>query len=577
MRPVQKILLLIGIPVLVLILIITAIVMATRGKAGHGSPGANGELVAAVATLHRSPVAMTEEAPGTIVAIQHADIAPKIMSRIAAVYVHEGDQVKAGQVLARLEGNDLAANVLQAHAGVLNAEASFQQAQTGYGMQRTQSVVAIQQAQAALEQARAQLAKAKQGPRPEQIAQVDEAGRQAKAAYEQAAANLDLVKAGARSQQKLQADQGVLAAQQQVAQAEAGVATSRASLASAQADYDRMKNLYAQDIVSKQSFEHSATQLEASKQAVNQAEASVNLAQAGVQIAKAQASQVYEGARSQEVTAAEKQVEQVRAVYEQAKQEALMAHQGGRWEDIKSAEQAVRQAEGGVRAAKAAQARDQVSAKDITRASAGIAQAKAGLTGAQTMSSYTAIYAPFSGVITGRRADPGSMAMPQMPILSMDDNSRYQLVSQVSERLIGTLRRGVSVMVRLDSLQTTLPATIVEVVPSADPFSRTLTVKANLPHTAGLQSGMFGRLTLSTGVEDVLLAPLSAVVNRNGLTGVYVLDDHSLARFTLVTLGKRRADGVEILSGLQDGQQLVISQVERITAGQHIRAEGGAL
>lgn len=577
MRPVHKKLLLIGIPVFVLITTITALVFSQRGKAENASQGTTREVVAAITTLHRQPTAMTEESPGTVVAIQHADIAPKVMSRVVAVYVHEGDRVKAGQLLARLEGNDLTANVQQAHAGVLNAEASYQQAKTGYTMQRTQSSVAIQQAQAQLEQAQAQLAKAKQGPRPEQIAQADEAVKRARAAYEQAAAGLDLVKVGARSQQKLQADQSVLAAQQQVTQADAGLATAKASLASAQADYDRMKNLYAQDIIPKQRLEHAATQLEAAKQAVHQAEASVNQAKAGLAIAKAQASQVYEGARTQEVTAAEKQVEQARAVYEQAKQEAGMAHQGGRWEDTKTAEQAVLQAEAGLRAARAAQAKDQVSAQDITRASAGIAQAKAGLAGAQTMASYTAIYAPFSGVITGRKADPGSMAMPQMPMLSMDDDSLYQLVSQVPERLAGKLSRGTRVMVRLDSLNTTLPATIIEIVPSADPSSRTLTVKANLPHTAGDQSGLFGRLTLTTGTEAAIMAPANAVLDRNGLTGVYVVDEAGTAQFTLVTLGKRSGDRVQILSGLQDGQQIVTSQVDRITAGQRIRAEGGAL
>jgi len=577
MRPVHKKMLLISIPLMVVVAIMLAIMGSQRGKAEPESPGAGGDVAAATVVLHRQPTAVTEEVPGTVAAIQHAEISPKVMSRIAVVYVREGDHVQAGQLLARLEGNDLAANVRQARAGVLNAEASYQQAQTGYAMQRTQSSVAIQQAQAGLEQARAQLAKAKQGPRPEQIAQADEAERQAKAGYEQAVANLDLVKAGARAQQKLQADQGVLAAQQQVSQAEAGLATAKAALASAEADTERMKTLYAQDIIPKQRLEHTETQLVAAKQAVHQAEAAVNQAKAGLEIARAQASQVYEGARTQEVTAAEKQVEQAHAGYAQAKQEAAMAHQGGRWEDIKSAEQAVRQAEAGVRAAQAAQGRDQVSAKDIAKAAAGIAQAKAGLSGANTMESYTAIYAPFSGIITGRKADPGNMAMPQQPMLAMDDDALYQLICQVPERLAARLARGARVMVRLDALNTTLPATIVEIVPSADPASRTLTVKANLPHAAGVQAGLFGRLTLTTGTAPALTVPAGAVLDRHGLTGVYVVDEYGAAQFTLVTLGKRLADRVQVLSGLEDGQRIITSQVDRITAGQHIRAERSAL
>ena len=514
MRPVQKKMLIIGIPVFVLLAAITMFMLSPRGKAESASQGTTGEMVVGIATLHHQATAVTEDVPGTIVAIQQVSIAPKVMSRIDAVYVHEGDHVAKGQLLARLEGKDLAVNVLAAVA--------------------------------ALGEARAQLAKARQGPRPEQIAQADEAVQRAKAAYEQAAAQLDLVKTGARSQQKLQAEQGVLVAQQQVAQAEAGLATAQANLSSAQADYERMNTLFTEDIIPKQRLEHSATQLEADRQAVHQAEAAVNQARAGVEIAKAQASQLDEGARTQEIIEAEKQVEQAHAAFQQAQQDAIMAHQGGRREDL-------------------------------ALASAGMAQAQAGLAGAQTMAGYTAIYAPCSGVITARKADPGSMAMPQQPLLTMDDDSLYQIVSQVPEHLATQLTRGARVMVQVDALQSSLPATIVEIVPGTDPASRTLTVKANLPHAAGMQSGLFGRLTITTGSESALSVPAGAVLDRHGLTGVYVVDEAGIARFTLVTLGKQVADRVLVLSGLEDGQRVVTSQVDHLNAGQRVRAEGGAL
>lgn len=514
MTSIRKKQLLLGFLLLVLSFIGITFFTSRRGRTEKGFSDLPRVVPAHIETVHRQPIAKTEEEPGTIVAIQHADIAAKIMSRIAEVYVREGDHVRQGQLLARLEGRDLA--------------------------------VGVQQANAAIESANAQLAKAKQGPRPEQIAQADAAVRRAKAAVEQAAANLDLVKTGARSQQKLQADQAVLVAKQQIAQANAMLATANANLGSAQADYDRMATLYAQDIIPKQRLEHTATQLEAAKQAVHQAEAAVNQANEGLEIAKASASQVYEGARTQEITAAEKQVEQAQAGYQQAQQEAVMAHQGGRWEDI-------------------------------AQASAGIAQARAGLAGAQTMSGYTAIYAPFNGVITGRKADPGSMAMPQFPMLTMDDDSLYQLASQVPEQLAAHLSPGERVMVRLDALNTTLSATVAEMVPGADASSHTVTVKVNLPHVAGLLSGLFGRLLITSGCEQALTIPYSALIDRHGLNGVYVLDEHDIAQFTLVTPGARLADRVEVLSGLQDGQRVIISNVDRITAGQRIRAEGGAL
>ncbi|MHB9110295.1 MAG: efflux RND transporter periplasmic adaptor subunit [Armatimonadota bacterium] len=530
-------------------------------------PATVGTVTTAVATAAEVTVPLETEVPGTVQAVQRADIAPKIMGRISAVYVREGDHVRKGQPLVRLEANDLAAGVSQAQAAVQNAQAAREQAKAGLEMQRTQSSVAVEQARAALEQAKAQLAKAKQGPRPEQVAQADQAVAQAKAAVEQAEAHLSLAREGARGQQKRQAEQAVIMAQQQVAQAEAGLASAKAALRTVQADYDRVKNLYDQEIMPRQKLDYATLQLEQAKQGVYQAQAAVNQANAGLSIAKEQSSMVQEGARTQEVTMAEKAVEQARAGLEQAKSQAAMAHQGGRWEDIKTAEEAVSQAEQGLRAAIAAQARDRVSAQDVKRAQAGIAQAKAGLSGAQTMQSYAVLYAPFSGVITARRADPGAMAMPQMPILTVEDDSLYQLVGSVPESVVAGLRKGQQLTVTLQSLNRKVTARVAQIVPSADPASRTFMVKANLPRTPGIASGVFGRLTVVTGQQQRLVVNRSAVIERNGLSGLYVVDGEQKARFLMVKLGATRGDQVQILSGLQPGQRVLIANTGQVTEG----------
>ncbi|OPZ87845.1 MAG: putative efflux pump membrane fusion protein [bacterium ADurb.Bin429] len=564
----------IGIPS-ILLLGIGLFVLASHRGASQDHAAAQPALVAAeVIAVTRQPFPVVDEVPGTVAARQHAEISPKVMSHIEAIYVREGDRVTKGQLLARLEGKDIAVSVQQASAGVQNAEAAYAQAKTAYAMQRTQSAVAVAQAQAALEQAKAQLAKAKQGPRPEQVRQAEEQEARAKAGYEQALAYLDLAKEGARTQQKQQAAQAVIAAQGQVAQVEAGLSAAKANLTTVQNDYARIKALYEQDIMPKQKLDHVTAQLEAARSGVRQAEAGVKAAEAGLQMAKAQASLVNEGARSQEITAAEKQVAQAKASYEQAKQEAAMAKQGGRWEDVKTAEEGVRQAEQAVRAAKAAQARDEVSEKDIARAAAGIAMAKAERARAGTMLGYTNIYAPFSGVVTARRADPGTMAMPQMPILVIDDDAHYQLVSNVPESIAARLATGTAARVVLPSLNATVDARIVEVVPSASTAARTLTVKANLPRIPGVQSGLFGRLQVTTAEELRLMAPRAAIRERNGLTGLYRVDADGQARYTLVTLGKAAGDRVQVLSGLDDGQRIVAHIVDGLADGVRVHEEG---
>ncbi len=570
----SKKVLLISIPIILILAVVITVINLPHKKQEAEFIMQTQRISASVITVQKQPAAITNDAPGTVTAIQHAELSAKLMSRISAIYVKEGDHVVKGQPLAKLEANDLKANVQQANAGVQNAEASYQQAKTGYVMQKTQSSVMIQQAQASIVQAKAQLAKVKQGPRPEQILQTDEAERRAKAGFEQSVANLALVKEGARSQQKMQADQGIIIAQQQITKAESGLVSANSNLNTVQSDYNRMSTLYSQDIIPKQRLEHSAAQLDVAKQNVKQAESAISQAKAGLEIAKAQSSMVYEGARSQEIIAADKQMDQAKAGWEQAKQESIMAHKGSRWEDIETAEQNLRQAEAGLRAAKAAQAKDSVSEKDIVKASAGIAQAKAMVSSANTMVSYSTIYAPFSGVITNRFADPGNMAMPQMPIIAMDDDSLYQMISQVPEQQATKLTVGSRVMIQIDSINKILPATITEIVPGANPTSRTLKVKANLPFADGVQSGLFGRISMKTRSEPTLSIPKSAIVDRNGLTGVYVVDEANTVQFNIITVGKQWDNRIQVLSGLDEGQRIVANKVDGITAGSVISIEG---
>ncbi|MCS6862411.1 MAG: biotin/lipoyl-binding protein, partial [Abditibacteriales bacterium] len=238
-------------------------------------------------TVRASESAEVIEVTGTVKTSLTADLAPKVMSRVAAVYVREGDRVRAGQTLVRLESADLAAQVRQAEAAVLAARAALAQAQTGAVIQRTQSRTRVEQARAALRQAQEQLSLVKEGARRQQKLQADEAVRQAeagkaqaeegvhqaKAALAQAQAQLSLVKEGARKQQKLQAD--------------AALRQAEAHLKTAQATYDRFKPLADEGVITKQKFDEIALQLEVAK--------------SQYETAKQQASLVYEGARTQEV------------------------------------------------------------------------------------------------------------------------------------------------------------------------------------------------------------------------------------------------------------------------------------
>jgi RND family efflux transporter MFP subunit len=199
----------------------------------------------------------------------------------------------------------------------------------------------------------------------------------------------------------------------------------------------------------------------------------------------------------------------------------------------------------------AAQAR-----RDIARAGQG--QAKAALQQADTALGYTRILAPFDGLVTEKKADVGTLASPGMPIFTVEDLRRYRLEVTVNETDLRYVRMGQQVPVLIDALgDKELKGRVAEIVPAADPASRSVLVKIELPSAPALRSGLFGHAQFTRGERSALLILRTAVVERGQLQGIYVLDQNRIAELRYVTLGKPSAGQVEVLAGLQSGEMLV--------------------
>jgi RND family efflux transporter MFP subunit len=204
-------------------------------------------------------------------------------------------------------------------------------------------------------------------------------------------------------------------------------------------------------------------------------------------------------------------------------------------------------------------------------AQAGQAQADAALTQARTSLGYTRIHAPFAGMVTEKRADAGTMAAPGTPIFTIEDTRKYRLEATVDERDIGFVHIGQLVSVLLDAYgDVAFQGKTVQIVPAADPGSRSFLVKIDLPADARLRSGLFGRGRISRGQRPALLIPQTALVERGQLQGVYVVDTSGEARLLYVTLGPRDQQGVEVLSGLQEGDKVIVAPGDRDLAGKQV-------
>jgi RND family efflux transporter MFP subunit len=177
---------------------------------------------------------------------------------------------------------------------------------------------------------------------------------------------------------------------------------------------------------------------------------------------------------------------------------------------------------------------------------------------AQTALEYSNITSPFSGVVVERSAEPGNMASPGQLLLSLYDPLTLQIEADVRESLATQLDIGRKITVIVDSVGKQIDATIVEIVPAADPNARSFLVKAGIEFEPVLRPGMFARMLIEDGTEDVLSVPVDYVKSFGQLNMVWLLKDGNLSR-RFVRLGKSQLNQVEIVSGLNSGDTLALS------------------
>ncbi len=183
--------------------------------------------------------------------------------------------------------------------------------------------------------------------------------------------------------------------------------------------------------------------------------------------------------------------------------------------------------------------------------------------------SYADILAPFAGVITARQVEPGSLAVPGTPLLTIERQGAFRLEAAVEESRLAAIRVGQPVSVTLDSLDRTLEARVSEIVPAVDAASRAYTVKIDLPPLPALRSGVFGRAAFHLGSRSMLTLPAAAVSERGQLQSVMVVDN-LIARTRLITAGQVVKDRVEVLSGLSAGETVIFPVPQGLEDGARV-------
>ncbi len=211
-----------------------------------------------------------------------------------------------------------------------------------------------------------------------------------------------------------------------------------------------------------------------------------------------------------------------------------------------SAQAAVEQAEQSVLAME--DKKSQVEAR-IQQAEAGVEQASLNL-------GYASVTAPYDGIVVDKMVQTGQLASPGVPLYVVE-KSDYELHVSIDVAGSRELEPGQEVPVSFDHQEGHLIGKVKEVLPVADPVSRTVLVKISLPANPGIYSGVFGRASFPAEGDASVSVPAASLVRRGQLTGVYVVGPDRTARYRLVRTGRSSASRVEILSGLNEGEAVI--------------------
>jgi len=220
---------------------------------------------------------------------------------------------------------------------------------------------------------------------------------------------------------------------------------------------------------------------------------------------------------------------------------------------------------------KSAQANYEMARARRVQLDSKIAQAEQEVRAASITRDYAKVSAPFAGIVTARSVEPGNLASPGVPLLTIEREGSYRLEVSVEESRIPAVRIGQPVEVALEALDHKLDARVSEIVPSVDASSRAYTVKIDLPPVARLRSGAFGRAAFALGSRQAISVPQAAIQERGQLASVFVAEEGA-ARTRLVTAGRRSKDHVEILSGLNAGEKIVVPIPQGLTDGTKLEA-----
>ncbi len=200
--------------------------------------------------------------------------------------------------------------------------------------------------------------------------------------------------------------------------------------------------------------------------------------------------------------------------------------------------------------------------------------AEAAVERARSETDYTRIKAPFDGMITERRIEPGQLANPGQPLLMLQGSEAREIRLEVDDSAFAALSPGTRTRVGYRDAKAVdrhFTAEVISAISAADPVTRTHAIKLGVPESVDVNPGQFVSVRVTLDERDAIVLPRRALHRRGGIDGVFVLDEQDRARFRAVRPGRETDDEVTILSGLDAGDRVVIEADGRLANGVTVR------
>lgn len=219
-------------------------------------------------------------------------------------------------------------------------------------------------------------------------------------------------------------------------------------------------------------------------------------------------------------------------------------------------------------------ARREVAVLEHERAKKALNRTEAGLNEAEAFRDYSIIKSPLDGIVAEKKIEAGNMAVPGAPLILVESPS-YRVEAPVDEKLLPSMQMGTSVAISIDSVNIDTTGRITEIVRQIDPLTRTFIVKIALSETSQpLQGGLYAKVRYPVGNKKVLSVPVSSIVTRGELKGVYTVNQQGVITLRLVKTGKQQDGMVEVLTGLTSGERIIVSGTDRALDGGEVADAG---